>query len=198
MSPEFSCSGAEMVGKVGKSWVIFYAGTQQIFDGPFRSRKAAAAKLEGLSAFDRMVMNGRPPASVTDKEFMVGTENGRQFQKRPEVGNFYRRVAEREGQNIKGKKYISQLARYPGDPEAWVSGRGDVQARCDERGWGCDGSVKVKAKEAEEAAKPVDVAPDILEREVLKAKEGKTMTKRQAEDLTHAVKEKLTPSWKKK
>ena len=46
--------------------------------------------------------------------------------------------------------YQSGLARFPGDPEAFVTrsmGRGYIKRLCEKRGWACDGAVKVKARE---------------------------------------------------
>lgn len=91
-----------------------------------------------------MFAHAQAPQSNTDREFLRGTENGRQFQGNPELGDEYRRVAESLGQNTKGKKYLSSLAEFPGDPKAWVDSRSDVQKVCEERGWGCTGKVNVK------------------------------------------------------
>lgn len=146
--------------------------------------------------FDEMVASGVPPASNTDREFMSASENGRQFQGRPEQGDFYKKVAEQHGQSITGKKYLSQLARFPGDPQAWISSRGDVQKVLEERGWGSDGLVNVKARPREEASKPVDVAEDIVDRETAKeAMPG--MKKRERLDLREKVKAKLKGNHKK-
>lgn len=185
-----------MIREADGNFYICYDATGEPVYGPYRSLSAAETKYDGLSRFDQMVISCRAPQSVTDREFMEGTENGRQFQRNPQQGDFYRKVAEAEGQSVKGKKYISQLARYPGDPEAWVSGRGDVQARCEERGSGCAGMVNVKARDADEAAKPVDVADDILEREVAREAEGQPLRKRELMDLKEKVKGRLKPSWK--
>jgi hypothetical protein len=84
------------------------------------------------------------PASRTDREFLLGDVNCNQFAADPESGKLYRSVAEQSGVSVAGKKYISQLARFPGDPQAWVSGRGDVERVCRKNGWGCSGMVNVK------------------------------------------------------
>lgn len=91
-----------------------------------------------------MLAIGQPPGSNTDKEFLEGRENGRQFQDTPELGDHYARVARAHGQSTTGKVYLSGLAEFPGDPRAWVSGRGDVQRVVEERGWGCEGAVHIK------------------------------------------------------
>jgi hypothetical protein len=92
------------------------------------------------------------PTLVTDSTFLAGHCNGNQFEKTPGVGDRYRKEAEAAGVDVTGKVYLSQLAEYPGDPRAWVSGRGDVRRVCEERGWGCAGDVSVK--------KPTDMAPE--------------------------------------
>src|SRR5271154_7062156 len=93
---------------------------------------------EGTSpVLAEMFALGQPPMSNTDREFLAGTENGRQFEGQEEVGDYYRQEATKAGVNTTGKVYKNGLARFPGDPEAWVSGRGDVQRVIEERGWNC-------------------------------------------------------------
>ncbi|NJL70164.1 MAG: hypothetical protein HC888_00520 [Candidatus Competibacteraceae bacterium] len=94
-----------------------------------------------------MLLTMQPPKACTDVEFLSGHCNGNQFGQSPmseKIGNYYRKVAESEGQNVKGKVYLSGLARYPGDPKAWVADRGDVTRVCEERNWGCTGLVETK------------------------------------------------------
>jgi hypothetical protein len=133
-----------------------------------------------------MFAEAQPPQSQTDREFMRGTENGRQFQGRPEVGNEYRRVAEGLGGQTKGKKYLSSLAAFPGDPRAWVDSRADVAKVCEERGWGCTGAVNVKHRTDEAPPAPVPVGEDIVQAEV--AKTGETREKVVAKRKPHWVK----------
>lgn len=103
-------------------------------------KKGSSAKLAEMLAL------GIPPMSNSDREFLEGHANGNQFDKGPlanEQGDRLRKVAEQGGQNVKGKVYIGGLARFPGDPEAWVSDRGDVKRVVEKRGWKCEGSVGV-------------------------------------------------------
>lgn len=94
-----------------------------------------------------MIASQQPPGANTDNEFMAGNCCGSQFEKDQALGDYYRRIAARDGlTNVTGKKYLGTLARYPGDPRAWVSGKADVAAVCEERGWGCSGDVNVAAK----------------------------------------------------
>jgi hypothetical protein len=140
-----------------------------------------------------MLAHQRPPQSDTDVEFMRSTENGRQFQDKPQIGHAYAEEALAAGINIKGKKYLSQLAEHPGDPRAWVGSKGEVAQLCEERGYSCDGKVKVKSPRREAPTKAVDVAPDILRSEV-----GKELSKIKdvrdvkVPDLVQQVKAKLT------
>lgn len=102
------------------------------------------------------------PGLKTDSVWNAGRCNGNQFENEPGLGDWYAARAREAGVNPVGQTYISSLARFPGDPEAWVSGRGDVQKLCLQRGWGCDG-VKV----SERSPTPdIEVAPDLIESEV--------------------------------
>jgi hypothetical protein len=59
--------------------------------------------------------------------------------------------------------YCAPLANEPGDPLAFIppsGGRGHVQAVCEQRGWACDGSVKVKGRKDE--PKKTRLATDIV------------------------------------
>lgn len=103
---------------------------------------------EGTSpTLAEMFASAQAPCAVTDATFLAGHCNGSQFAGQEAEGDFIRRVAESEGQSVKGKVYLGGLAKYPGDPKAWVDGRGDVKKVCEERGWNCEGSVNVKSFE---------------------------------------------------
>lgn len=106
-----------------------------------------------------------PPAAMTDSVFMAGNINGGQFAGQPDVGDLYRKTAEASGVNPKGKTYISGLAEYPGDPRAWVSGRGDVSRLLSERGWGAEGAVNMPTTRIVDTG-PYQVAEDIIEKSV--------------------------------
>lgn len=70
--------------------------------------------------------------------------------------DFYGEKARKAGVNTAGKKYDYSLARYPGDPKAWVGSDGDVRQVLEHRGWGAKGKVNVKMRNEErvEAPKP--------------------------------------------
>jgi hypothetical protein len=140
-----------------------------------------------------MFAEAQPPMSSTDREFMRGTENGRQFQGNQRAGNEYRRVAESMGQNTKGKKYLSSLAEFPGDPKAWVDSRADVQKVCEERGWGCTGAVNVKHRTDTAPPAPIAVGEDIVQAEV--QREVAEGSKEKPKELREKVIAKRKPHW---
>jgi hypothetical protein len=82
-----------------------------------------------------------PPGLATDATFLAG--RGHQFANRPELGDYYSKDLKAAGGSPVGKQYLSGLAAYPGDPEAWVDSRRDVQQLCEKRGWSCSGMVQV-------------------------------------------------------
>lgn len=93
-----------------------------------------------------MFAAGKAPFGMTDSVFLEGMDcNGSQFEKNPHVGDFLAAEAKATGVSTKGKVYIGGVARYPGDPEAWVSGRGDVQRVAEKRNLTVKGAVKRSA-----------------------------------------------------
>lgn len=190
--------GQGIVRQRDGEWWIFYARSEEALYGPFASVQHAAQHYYDLSAFDRMVVAQSPPGANTDREFLHGVCNGNQFERQPEIGNYYKRECEKRGGSVKGRKYLSQLAKFPGDPEAWISSRGDVQKVLEKRGWGSEGSVKVKARESDkEPAKAIPIADKIVDRETARELEGQTVTKREYLDRRDKVKRRLSPSRKK-
>jgi hypothetical protein len=105
-----------------------------------------------------------PGTKGTDRAFFQGRHLGvGQFADVPLVARHHERIAEAAGMSTVGKAYLGTLARYPGDPEAWVSDLHDVKTKCEERGWGCEGAIKVEAREGEVTPGRYQVADDIVE-----------------------------------
>lgn len=125
----------------------------------------ARCRQQGTShALAEMFALGQPPMSNTDREFLEGRGGCYdQFPGQHGIGEMYRRKAEAAGVSPQGKVYVSGLARFPGDPEAWVSGRGDAQRLCEQRGWACEGSVKVKLRQPEAAPCKGGLASDLVD-----------------------------------
>jgi hypothetical protein len=141
---------------------------------------------------------GQPPMSNTDREFLEGHCNGNEFEKTPWIGDLYKAEAEAAGLDITGKKYLAGLAAYPGDPRAWVSGRADVQRVCEERGWGCQGAVNVKAQEPVSDMADAPLADDIVDNKVsdiLSDLPESDVPHVDVEDLRGQVRDALTPHW---
>ncbi len=141
------------------------------------------------------------PHLRTDSTFLAGmSTNGSQFEARPEQGDYYKKVAEAHGQDTKGKVYLSGLAEFPGDPEAWVSGRGDVQRVAEARGYNVQGAVNVKSPREGPAPDPkaVDIADDLVARRMQqKITENPELAQRPAEELRAQVKQSMKPVWAK-
>ncbi len=99
-----------------------------------------------------------------------------------------------------GYKYIHQLADYPGDPKARVSGRGDIQRICEERGFGCSGAVNVKGSDkGRSPAKEIGMAPDLVEQytdRAIAADPG--LAEKPREEVKEKVVKRHRPHWAKK
>jgi hypothetical protein len=116
-----------------------------------------------------ILATGKFPGTRTDVEWNRGHVNGSQFAENPvqaKIGDYYRRVAEEYGQNVTGKVYHAGLAKFSGDPRAWVSGRGEAEALIRERGWSSEGLVSVKAPMLDFPDDPPGVDPRLIASEV--------------------------------
>lgn len=111
-----------------------------------------------------MFATGRAPRGVTDDTRFAGFSKvgGAQFGS-DEIREAYMQPAREAGVDVTGKQYFSELAAYPGDPEAWVDSQGDMRRLLEKRGWGCDGDLKVKAKNGDGPPKGVGLADDIVD-----------------------------------
>ncbi len=135
----------------------------KVSDDPARQAHYAACRLDDVPhKLAEMFALASPPMSNTDREFLEG-QGGcyDQFDGNELIGDFHRYQAKQHGVDTTGKVYLSGLAAYPGDPRAWVAGRGDAQRVLEERGWGCEGSVKTKADVKPPTAK-YKVADDLV------------------------------------
>ena len=153
-------------------------------------------------ALAEMFALGHGPSLRTDSVFMEGHCNGNQFESTPWMGDWYKAQAKAAGVSVKGAVYKSGLARFPGDPEAWVRSRGDVERICRARGWSCRGDVYVPASYADEPDEPPDeigVAHDIVEQRVLDKMDANPELEFTAkpEDVWAEAKDEIKPSWAK-
>lgn len=112
-----------------------------------------------------MLSDRKAPRANTDREFLLGHCNGSQFEGQEARGDALRALAEAAGQSTKGKVYMGSLARFPGDPQAWVDGKGDAERVIEQNGWGSQGAIsRPVTRVAEPAAQDVD--PAIVQDEV--------------------------------
>jgi hypothetical protein len=124
--------------------------------------------LKGGDGIREILESRQFPGLQTDDEFManrgtLGSQLGEQTES-------VVKAAKLNGYNPNiNDVYLPSVARFPGDPEAFVrhdSARGAVKKTLEKRGWGCDGLVKVKSREAE--PKSCRLADEIVEQEVVK------------------------------
>jgi len=140
------------------------------------------------------------PGLVTDTRFRFGHCNENQFEREPEVGERYKKIAERRGVTISGDSiYIPGLASFPGDPEARIRDRGDIKRVATKKGYGCEGVVRTKARQPEKD--PMEDAPlvakDILYREVMRAIQEDPERMHDLEPTKQEVIQKIKPPWRK-
>ncbi len=169
-----------------------------ISDDPAVQAHYEAMRRDGTShRLAEMFALQQPPMSNSDREFLQGHCNGSQFEKTPGLGDHYQQVARAGGVDPKGKVYLSGLARYPGDPEAWVSGRDDVRRVCEKNNFSCEGAVSVKSQKLgapEEVGIAEDLVQDALATELA---HNPDLAEKPREEVREQVREKLKPHWVK-
>lgn len=105
-----------------------------------------------------------PPMSNTDRELLAGAVDkplGPSW-----IDASYRQHAAQAGVSTTGKIYVSGLARYPGDPRAWIGSRGEIKDICQAEGWGARGSVDIAPAERKEVPVCGPLADDIVDNAV--------------------------------
>lgn len=174
----------------------YYINDAEVTEEAYKIRTQARDEIKLL----RMLESGQPPHGVSDCTFMKDTANGRQFVGQEHIGDYYREVATAAGASTTGKKYLSGLARFPGDPEAWVDGRGDVERVLNQRGWGCEGTINLKPRESlQPPVSGPEVADDLLDEytaEITSMQPNPHLV--DTADLREQVKDRLKPSHKRK
>ncbi len=149
----------------------------------------ALMRLEGQShrMADMLAHRAFPAIRGTDSEFMKGSH----IQEGP-LAAYRHRMANSMGVDTNGKRYISGLARYPGDPEAWVSSTSDVRRVCANRGWNCHGAVEYEAPDSRPLSRAdmpedVPIAPDIVQEHV-----AARLSEYDPREVTPALREEVT------
>lgn len=162
-----------------------------------------------ITKLEAMLLLQQAPACHTDATLMnVGyeTANGGQFANQPELGNYYKAQAMKYGmkeQDFAGKIYMSQLCPLgkPGHPDAWIGGRGDLQALAARRGMGIDGyGLNIPMDNSVEPSPSVDIDPKLVEkyyRQELKKNPEAAVTPKEKAELRQKVRDKIKPHWSK-
>jgi hypothetical protein len=92
-----------------------------------------------------MLASQQGPGLLTDTTFMSDRWNGGIPDNKTRVA--YKQIAEKAGVHAEGKQYVAGLANAPGDPSAWVDSMAEVKAKCERRGWNCQGAVSVQSSD---------------------------------------------------
>lgn len=145
--------------------------------------------------FAVMVACQRGPRLMTDAVYF---QNSRQVDAQfisPQQRDKAVAIARRHGYNPqRHDTYVSDIARFFGDPEAWVpqtGGRGYIKKICEQRGWECHGAVETKYREpdADPHETGVKLAPDLVNAGIKRmvAKDPKLKHKSRAELRARAI-----------
>ncbi len=115
-------------------------------------------KGESHAMAEMLATRSFPGLKGTDSVFMEGRKlGGQQFEGLPRyMGEQYVSQALAAGVNPAGKYYSGTLARFPGDPRAWITGLGDARRIAAERGIGLTGAVTVDAPRYADGYVPPD------------------------------------------
>lgn len=111
-----------------------------------------------------------PGTKNSDRTFQEGIGAGQFLDKMPPMIRKARMAAYEKATGRKvpeGARYLSTLARFPGDPKAWVTDVGEAKARFKEFGKGCE-DLGIEARELPPPPK-VRIAEDIVQRHLQKA-----------------------------
>jgi len=100
------------------------------------------------------------------------------------------KIAARNGIASGAAHYFPQLARYPGDPEAFVTSKSEIKAVLQKRGWSATGIVDHDS-DATKAKEPYEPAPDLVERYVQKHIDEHPNDAKHLPDVRQEIKKKL-------
>lgn len=122
-------------------------------DGSTRLALYVRLRREGKDhRWSDMMASQRAPRGMTDSVFFEGGKRaGDEFD--DQYLNKIVTASKKRGFNPpENARYFPSLARFRGDPEAWVShsqGRGYIRKLCEKRGWACEGAVNLEARQPE-------------------------------------------------
>lgn len=151
---------------------------------------------------DMLACQRGPGLSGHDGALLKGELNGNQYANCPWVGNFYKKTAEKMAPGCtSGAKYMTQLARFPGDPNGWVKSQADVKRAAKARGLDLDGVVKCRYAREAAPKDPIPLSKDIVNQYLKREAQVNPAIKTDAKQRKRAIEDiytKHTPYWKKK
>lgn len=109
----------------------------------------------------------------------------------------FRRMAEAAGVSTSGKVYQSGLARYPGDPFAWVGDLDEAKAKIRTQGKGCD-DLGIKPAEAVAPPRVRPLGEDLVQAELNAMVAAGKIDRREKKKHREAVIDRITPDFQKK
>lgn len=133
----------------------------------------------------------------TDSVFMSGSHVDDGFGTDNRSRQYALALARKAGVSTAGRRYCPSLARYKGDPRAWVDGRGHVKDVCIAEGWGCEGDVNIPKPE-DDAPDPLEgkyeVADEVVDRHLKEqlAKIGEPISATEQQDMRESLKSRLS------
>lgn len=139
---------------------VFKINGKEVTEDEFRSRP---------NKWGEIAESGCAPGLKTSTSRFSGQLTGHSKSRSERAyAEMYKR---KRGHYPDGKTYKSSLARYAGDPAAWVGSDDDVTALCKKRGWTCP-SVGIKRAQYTPEPEVKPLGEDIIQRELEKVIES--------------------------
>lgn len=112
-----------------------------------------------------MFATQQAPRAKSDATFFAGMDTGGGNIKNPLTRKMYLDEAKKAGVDVTGAVYYSEIAAFPGDPEAWVRSRGEITGLVEKRGWNMDGDLKAGGEPKDDVSpgQGPKIAPDVVE-----------------------------------
>ncbi len=108
------------------------------------------------SLSEQFALATTPTIKGTDAQLWAGWGGVDQFNSTTRKGKIlddaYRGPAHAAGVSTTGRKYLHSVARYPGDPQAWIADSHDIRRIAEEQNLGVTGFVERKREEREPTA----------------------------------------------
>jgi hypothetical protein len=148
-----------------------------------------------------MLAAQQAPGARTDREFFRAHSTlDAQFKVDRHLKHYVRQAKKAGYKPNINDVYLSQLARFPGDPEAFISGgRNQIRRVLEKRGWGCEGIVDVKPSQYQPEIPDIPLGADIIKETACEmVRENPDLAKKSKRELTEMVIDKHAPKKKRK